>query len=363
MSTLQVANLHFESTGNNRLQYTGSNGYNLVAGGTTVATVNTTAVNFPLNLSINTIAVGKLTANNSNGVSGQALISGGTGNVYWGFASQAANVQTFNSSGTWNNPGTAYNFYRVQVWGAGGSGGRPSGGGGCGGGGGGYWEWLGPLSDLGNTETVTVGLGGSIPGIAGSDGIAGGSSSFTRTNSTTVTVYGGGGGGENGGNGGGGDCGGNGGSVLAQGTNAPSAPNSGNARYPGMQSPDAGIGGYFYAAYTSSANTSAETLLILDGQPGTTGGGGGGCFSGSATSTNGLGGNSIWGGGGGGSGAPDNSPGPRAGGTSIYGGNGGAGAFDGNNATAGQQPGGGGGGSDTGLPGAGGDGRVIVTVW
>jgi hypothetical protein len=53
MSTLQVGNLHFESTGNNRLQYTGSNAYNLVAGGTTVATVNTTAVDFPLNLSIN----------------------------------------------------------------------------------------------------------------------------------------------------------------------------------------------------------------------------------------------------------------------------------------------------------------------
>lgn len=46
MSTLQVANLHFESTGNNRLQYTGSNSYLIVAGGTNVATVNTTTFNF-----------------------------------------------------------------------------------------------------------------------------------------------------------------------------------------------------------------------------------------------------------------------------------------------------------------------------
>ena len=42
MSTLQVANLHFESTGNNRIQYTGSNSYNIVAGGTTVITANST---------------------------------------------------------------------------------------------------------------------------------------------------------------------------------------------------------------------------------------------------------------------------------------------------------------------------------
>lgn len=43
MSTLQTANIHFESTGNNRLQYTGSNAYNLVAGGLTTATINSTS--------------------------------------------------------------------------------------------------------------------------------------------------------------------------------------------------------------------------------------------------------------------------------------------------------------------------------
>lgn len=53
MSTLQVSNLHFESTGNNRLQYTGSNAYYLIGGGTTVATINTTAVDFPLNIVAN----------------------------------------------------------------------------------------------------------------------------------------------------------------------------------------------------------------------------------------------------------------------------------------------------------------------
>jgi hypothetical protein len=40
MSTLQVANLHFESTGNNRIEYAGSNVVNIIAGGTTVLSVN-----------------------------------------------------------------------------------------------------------------------------------------------------------------------------------------------------------------------------------------------------------------------------------------------------------------------------------
>lgn len=52
MSTLQVSNLHFESTGNNRLQYTGSNSYNLVAGGSTVAVINTSSFYANLNFDV-----------------------------------------------------------------------------------------------------------------------------------------------------------------------------------------------------------------------------------------------------------------------------------------------------------------------
>ena len=44
MSTLQTANIWFESTGNNRIQSSGSNGVTIFAGGSNVATVNTTAV-------------------------------------------------------------------------------------------------------------------------------------------------------------------------------------------------------------------------------------------------------------------------------------------------------------------------------
>lgn len=47
MSTLLVANVHLESTGNNRIQYGGTNNYSIIAGGVNYVTVNTT------NMSVN----------------------------------------------------------------------------------------------------------------------------------------------------------------------------------------------------------------------------------------------------------------------------------------------------------------------
>lgn len=44
MSTLQVANLHFESTGNNRIQYSGSSTFYMVANGTQVLTLGPTGM-------------------------------------------------------------------------------------------------------------------------------------------------------------------------------------------------------------------------------------------------------------------------------------------------------------------------------
>ena len=52
MSTLQVSNVHFESSGNNRLQYTGSNTWQFVAGGANVFTVSTTSATFPNTVSV-----------------------------------------------------------------------------------------------------------------------------------------------------------------------------------------------------------------------------------------------------------------------------------------------------------------------
>ncbi len=52
MSTLQVANVHLESTGNNRIQYMGSNTINIYAAGTLAGffSANTGAVKFVANV-------------------------------------------------------------------------------------------------------------------------------------------------------------------------------------------------------------------------------------------------------------------------------------------------------------------------
>jgi hypothetical protein len=46
MSTLRVANIVFESTSNNRVQYTGSNTFAFVVGGANAFTINTTSTSF-----------------------------------------------------------------------------------------------------------------------------------------------------------------------------------------------------------------------------------------------------------------------------------------------------------------------------
>jgi hypothetical protein len=72
---------------------------------------------------------------------------------------QTANVQTFDTSGTWHKPDglDGSSFVLVQMWG-GGAGGIIHG---LGGGGGGYTSAWYSLSELNSTETVTVGHGGA----------------------------------------------------------------------------------------------------------------------------------------------------------------------------------------------------------
>lgn len=71
MSTLQVANVHFETTGNNRLQYVGSNTYHLVAGGSTAAVVNTTT--FYANLNFDVAGTFKVNNNDINPLGQQTI--------------------------------------------------------------------------------------------------------------------------------------------------------------------------------------------------------------------------------------------------------------------------------------------------
>lgn len=219
-------------------------------------------------------------------------------------------VQTFTSSGTYTKPSNI-SLVRVQAWAGGGSGGRSTTAsiGSSGGGGGMYLEKYFLPSELGTTETVTIGAGGAAQSGNG-NGTAGGNTTF----GSLLTAIGGG------------------------------------AGISGDQQAG-GAGGS--AAYENGAAGSAGGGAG-NGQAGIYSGGGGSNVSGISQGY--PGGASYYGGGGGG-GSDANS---GAGGASLFGGSGGAGNSGGGG--AGSVPGGGGGGGGSGgASGAGGNGKVIVT--
>lgn len=290
-----------------------------------------------------------LTANNvllGNGTSAvQVVAPGTTGNVLtsngttWTSTAPtggAINVQTFTSSGTWTKPAgyAAGSRVLVQCWGGGGSGGKTTNASGASGGGagGGYNErWL-SLSQMGATETATVGAGGTAASAAGNGNVGG-----TTSLGTLAYAYGGGGGG--------GSAtasfslNGSGGGQLSAGATGSTLPGKPFFVADGPNGQFQGSGGYG----SNLANVSGVGFALYHG--------GGGAYA----LVYGIADNSVWGGGGGGASATN-----TAGGTSQYAGNGGAGGATG---TAGTQPAGGGGGSTPGNSGAGGAGQIIVTVF
>lgn len=311
-----------------------------------------------------------LTANNvvlGNGTSAVQTVAPGTnGNVLtsngttWTSATPAAspviNSQTFTSTPSapgWTKPAgySANSRVLIQAWGGGGSGGKGSAVGATAAGGGGYNERWMTLSDMGATETITIGAGGTAVTAIG-PGNAGG----TTTVGSLVSAYGGGAGIS--GNGGGG-----GGGQLSAGTRgdvkpAEFASGVGNTGFPGAPWPTlVDTNASASAPGMGGQQTTAILTATTNGFPAFMHGGGGGGASGT---TGGAGGASVWGGGGGG-GAGSSTAG--AGGASSFGGAGGAGSVAGNG-TAGTQPGGGGGATRSGTStGAGGAGQVIITVF
>lgn len=267
-----------------------------------------------------------MTPGDNAGTLGQVLTSAGPGGLpdfedAPSPPTATADFQRFNSSSTWNKPSgySANSRVLIRAWGGGGSGSQGSAEEG-GGGGGGYSECWKLLSELGATETVTIGAGGAAVASAGNNGNTGGNTTF----GSHLTAYGGGGG-----------------------TNA--APGTGG-----------GGGGPLGAASLGTpgapliANSATPTFHGGPGQAGIWHGGGGG-------TSNQAGGASVFGGGGGGG---ESGSAAAAGGTSVNGGNGGAGGVNGAAGTAGSQPGGGGGASESGgASGAGGAGRVDVFVF
>lgn len=187
MSTLQVANIHLESTGNNRIQYAGSNSFNIVSGGAISATVNSSS----------------MAVNGSVTASGLVSANGWNTN-YAGIPKLTA----FTANGTWSNAYPNLRAVKVTVVGGGGASGRGAAGpagnpnapqspnstyGGSGGGGG-YAVGVYPIAAnpaLSAPVTVTVGTSG-LANITSSpiQPTSGGTSSF----GTLITATGGGGG-------------------------------------------------------------------------------------------------------------------------------------------------------------------------
>jgi hypothetical protein len=321
MSTIKAINvIHPSSTTNNIV--TDDSGNVAVGGALTVGGVAAVAV--------------------APGTSGNVLTSDGTD---WTSAAPTAagvNVQTFDASGTWTKPAgyAAGSRVYIQAWGAGGSGGRnttttfPGGGGG-----GGYNErWL-TLSSLGATETITIGAGGASRTGSNQNGANGGNT----TVGSLLSAYGGsaGSGVSTFINGMGG------GQLSAGGFDKPGEPLIlVETRVPSTSSENQIL---FYAGDGRFARFNVEGTSSFTAGPFSAfnHGGGGGLIGG-------VNGSSSVNGGGGGGGSNTG-----LGGASSFGGVGGAAGATG---TAGTQPGGGG-GSGTTTSGAGGDGRVIITVF
>ncbi len=260
---------------------------------------------------------GKVLTSNGSAWTSAVLPTGGA----------AGDVQTFNAGGTWTKPASG-TMALIEVWGTGGGGARQAAGNSAGGGGGGYSFLWKKLSDLGATETVTIGAGGAVQNTDATDGNHGGTTSF----GAHITHVGGSGGNRSAAAGGASSpmCGGVG---SVQGNSSTTTARSGvNSQCSGSQLTcvplgSAGINSTSYAATDGAVNTCVPCMM---------GGGNGGGVS---TVLNAQG----------------------TGGTSAFGGAGGNGNKAGAGAT-GTQPGGGG-GSGTTQGGAGGDGRVKVSVF
>jgi hypothetical protein len=233
------------------------------------------------------------------GTNGQVLVTQGAGaNPQWGSASGgfagAVQVNTYSAAGanTWNKPTNATRV-KVILWGPGGGGGGGAGGnstsnlGGSGGGGGACIIQEFNASDLGSSETVTIGAGGT--GGAGGSNATGsvGSTGGNTTFGAHLTGYAGGGGGLGATTA---RAGGSGGGSGAPGAVGGSSALAGGG--PGAVSNAEACGG----AGAGSGNASNT------GHAAEFGGGAGGSDSNSGLGGQGCGGSSMWGGAAGGAG-------------------------------------------------------------
>jgi hypothetical protein len=74
MSVLQVSNIHFESTGNNRIQYIGSNSFVFVTAGSNAIVVNTSAITYITSPSFSSLIIGNSVITNTNITVGNSTV-------------------------------------------------------------------------------------------------------------------------------------------------------------------------------------------------------------------------------------------------------------------------------------------------
>jgi len=216
-------------------------------------------------------------------------------------------IETFNANGTWTKPSSG-TFARIQIWGGGGSGMAVSTSSSAstsnisGGGGGAYYQMIIPLSKLGSTEQIIVGLGGASATKTGNSGYADGNDGNQSSFGGTKAIALGGSGGTSAGNANGGDSnyfdsdGGNGGSnsLLDGKTAIHGGGGGGNTSTSNSIAP--GDGGISVAGGNGGGGTYSSQSASLSGEDGEVpAGGGGGIWvqtsNTSITATSGAGGN------------------------------------------------------------------------
>jgi len=246
------------------------------------------------------------------GNANKALVTNGTALLWSVVASSSFTKYTFAAGSgtgstrthTWTKPSSGSTAI-VLIWGGGGAGGADNSAGGGGGAGSNCGFGLFPLSELGATETITIGRGGQ-GGSSDGDGNSGTNSTF----SSLVTSYGGRGGDDDDG--------------------------------------DTARGSTPFERGALGSDVIQNFDLFSGGN------------GGRQQSSNSAGGDAVFGGAGGGNAgiaSSDNAPG----GTSIIAGNGGRGSRSGTG-ISGSIPGGGGGGVEDGASGSGGDGECWVII-
>lgn len=261
------------------------------------------------------------------GNANKALITNGASLLWSALAGSSFTKYTFAAgtgtgstrTHTWTKPDTGSTAI-VLIWGGGGAGAPKDDYGGGGGAGSNCGFGLFPLSELGATETITIGQGG-----AGSAGDGYGADGTNSTFGSHVTSYGGKGGA---------------GANLGLGT--------GNGDFTQGSTP---FGKGSYSASSTERDNFAFSIFSggFGAQQRGIGQGGSG------------GGSAVFGGAGGGGADVNGNYG--GGGTSILAGNGGAARSNNSNAISGSTPGGGGGGAEDGAAGSGGNGECWVLIF